>query len=280
MNVVFHKPKLSKEHEKFTNIVEETIIKNKKEYCNRHGYQFIIDTTPNSDKHWNEDYWSHIPSIIKLFKKQPDIEWLFFVFSLATINDMDRPIFNLMKNYPDKKLLFGTIEFKMKKWFYIKNDRIYLSKELERHLHKLILSPCMFVKNCEESIYWLDKIYNDMRFNEDLFSEENGRTYDSFRGDGHQTIDQAFTIYFENYPEFRNITEMLVFGHTTDHCLGTIVLPQNEDKKSMRALFEWANLLEDSNTETLINPKLHIEHEKKNFLKFITCNMTPENIFI
>jgi hypothetical protein len=278
MNVVLHRPKLDEEHKEFSEVVEKRIVEIKKEYCQKHGYKFIEDTSPNLTTHWNEDYWSHIPVILKIFEESPDVEWIFYVLSMATINDMDRPVFDIINEFPDKKLIIGAADFRMKKWYTLE-DKWVSKLVLNPHVRRVFLSPCLFVKNCPETKEWLNKIYNDKRFNEGLFNEKHGREYDKYRKDGHHIPDHAFTLYYENYKKFNDLTGIITFGTNAKYNFGSIVLPEKTDVESMKALCNWAKLLQDSDTNMLMNIELHEEHLQKNFLKFITCNMTPENIF-
>ena len=271
MNIVLHIPQPD------TTVVEKRITDLKKEYCKIHGYEYVEKELLNTTAHWNERYWSHFAIILDIIETRSDVEWVFYVLSPTIINDTHRPVFELTEQFPNKNLIFGAIDFKMDKWLILTEKEVAVTSNLEPHLHRSILSTCLFVKNCDESKKWLSKLYTDNRFNEGIHNEENGKKYDPFKGDGHQVVDQALTLYFETYPEFRDMVQLIPFGSECN--LGTILRPEEDNIKANRAFCSWAKLLNDTNTETLINPELHKEHTQKSFLKFITCNMNPEELF-
>jgi galactosyl transferase GMA12/MNN10 family len=90
MKIVFlHKSFADKEHLELNKILDGPIIKNKQDYCNLHGYEFINDISPNMNKHWNEDYWAHIPVIVNLMEARPDVDLVFFNRVNGIITDME-----------------------------------------------------------------------------------------------------------------------------------------------------------------------------------------------
>ena len=106
---VLHKAFLEEEHKLDLSFVEPIVVPNKKEYCNIHNYEFFEDTTPNLKTHWNEDYWSYIPTILNFFETHSDIDWVFYSMPRMIISDMNRSITEILKDYPNKKILLICI---------------------------------------------------------------------------------------------------------------------------------------------------------------------------
>ena len=259
MKIAFlHKALLDKEHEEIRNSTDKLIIENKKEYCNLHGYEFIEDTTPNSTVHWNEDYWAHIPVILNLLENKPDIDLIFFNRVNGVITDLKKPLEDFIKDFDkDKKIISTFMNIYIKTWMNFEdNDKIIL-KNFENHLHKMFDSNVMFVYNSAEAKKWLKLIYEDMRFNTGMFNEENGRKGDRWTHDGSQITLQAFTLYYENYPEFRNIVKLFPVQGICSSIRPT-------DEKNLKALKDFTDRFEFKDART---------HNENNFMQSLVCGM-------
>lgn len=68
---------------------------NKKKYCERHGYGFHLDTNLKPDKMIG---FEKIPAILKIFKENPNYEWILFAESDTMITNFKTKIEDLIDN--------------------------------------------------------------------------------------------------------------------------------------------------------------------------------------
>lgn len=260
--LVLHKLLTSEENKKESFEVGDRIGRDKQEYCIKHGYEYHYDETPYVNTHWNEDYWAHIPVIVDVLNTKQDIDWLFFMYDKGIIDRHDILLEDMIKGQEDKNLIFGYMDFQIKNWYSLEEEEA-VDVVFDKHMHRIFLSRCVFVKNCEESKKWLLKIYNDKRFTIGSFGEDVGRVRDPFRTDGHHLVDQAHTLYYENYSEFRDMIGLLAMYE-----IASVVKPINLE--TQQDVNRWASRFPHKTA------KSHLEGR---FLKFLTCSMDPNLLF-
>lgn len=190
-------------------MIEKETIKSKELYCKKHAYEFIVDSQKNAKVHWNEDYWAHIPVILQYFEKYEDIDYIFYCWPNCHIFDINRPLENVYNlNGSDIHLLYA--DFKANYWISMTESIV---KPISfKSIRRLCFLGCILIKNSKFSKFWLSKLYEDKRFSFGINLEKMGMSRDSVLGDGHQVVDEAVTLYYENYPNFREGVQLYWLG--------------------------------------------------------------------
>lgn len=198
------------------------ITKNRKDYADYQGYEFVdYSDLVDDKKHWNWNEWAFIAAVIEIIQEDSDT-WIMYGTEKLTIANYKNDIQDYINKHTpnDESIICTHLNQNVGKddyHYWFQNGRKDLTEMIQFPgiIHKTIIPNYPLVVKCTKEIKeFLLTIYNDDRFNRDPFSEERcTKSKHSWIINGSHIPGTAFTIYWESFPEYRHLFSIL---HTGD----------------------------------------------------------------
>lgn len=182
---------LQKYNKKVESLADITGI-NKIWYAEKHGYDFINDTTEYMYESNRSDTWLIQLSVLNTIRTRPDIDWIFWTDVDSIIADMSVKLENIISLANNNEHIIANM-WPLPSPFTLKNLQ-------SPHIEILNQPSTWFmfhtgnwlIRNCEWSYNFLNMVYRDTRF----INIKELRD--------HPTGDEVgMTIYYMGYPEYR-----------------------------------------------------------------------------